>query len=194
MVAAAPQGYRGSCESSVRSQAERRSASSVVRAWATKGNILKKVIILIAGLVAVLALTSGAFAASHYLITSPSQIKDGVISLSKLSPAARRALQGDSSLQGVAARQGQKGDTGPEGPQGPKGDTAGPAGPEGRHRLRGSAGSAGPRRHARQGRRTARRRQGRDRRQGRVLATASARTRPTLRTRASAVTTGRTTR
>ncbi len=83
-------------------------------------DILKKVIILVAGLVTVLALSSGAFAASHYLITSSSQIKDGVISLSKLSPAARKALRGGSSLQGVAGVAGQKGDVGPTGPQRPR--------------------------------------------------------------------------
>jgi hypothetical protein len=77
---------------------------------------LKKGITLIAVLAAVLAVTSGAFAANHYLITSSSQIKNGAVSASDLSPAARKALQG------------QQGKTGPEGPhghagaQGPKGD------------------------------------------------------------------------
>jgi hypothetical protein len=88
---------------------------------------LKKGITLIAGLIAVLAITSGAVAANHYLITSSSQIKDGVIALSDLSPAARKALEGQqgttvASVQGLPGAQGPKGDAGANGPQGPKGD------------------------------------------------------------------------
>jgi hypothetical protein len=67
---------------------------------------LKKAITLIAALVAVLAVTSGAFAANHYLITSSSQIKNGAISLSDLSSSARKALKG---------QQGPKGDKGDSG-------------------------------------------------------------------------------
>jgi hypothetical protein len=91
---------------------------------------LKKGITLIAALVAVLAVTSGAFAANHYLITSSSQIKNGVISASDLSSAARKALKGQQGSkgdtgaagpQGHAGVQGPKGDPGSEGPQGPAG-------------------------------------------------------------------------
>jgi hypothetical protein len=104
---------------------------------------LKKGITLIAALVAVLAITSGAFAAKSYLIASSSQIKDGVISLADLSPTARKALQG---------QQGPKGDTGPagpagvQGPQGLKGDTGavGPAGMAGPEGPAGAAGATGP--------------------------------------------------
>ena len=80
---------------------------------------MKKGITLIAVLAAVLAVTSGAFAANHYLITSSSQIKNGVISASDLSSSARKALQGQKGPQGA---HGQKGDTGATGAQGPKGD------------------------------------------------------------------------
>jgi collagen triple helix repeat protein len=80
---------------------------------------LKKGITLIAALVAVLAVTSGAFAANHYLVTSSSQIKNGAISASDLSAAARKALQGQNGPKGA---QGPKGDTGATGAQGPKGD------------------------------------------------------------------------
>jgi collagen triple helix repeat protein len=88
---------------------------------------LKKGITLIAVLAAVLAVTSGAFAANHYLVTSSSQIKNGTIAASDLSSAARKALKG---------QQGWKGDTGAtgaQGPQGPKGDPGaqGPHGPAG---------------------------------------------------------------
>jgi hypothetical protein len=86
---------------------------------------LKKGIVAIAALFGVLAITSGAFAAQHYLITSSSQIKDGAVRLADLAPGARKALHGHN---------GAKGDRGPAGPQGPKGDTGsqGPQGPAGK--------------------------------------------------------------
>jgi len=96
---------------------------------------LKKGIVVIAAVFGVLAITSGAFAASdHYLITSSSQIKKGAVSRSDLSKRTLKALQG---------RDGSTGATGPQGPagkQGPKGAT-GQAGPQG---LQGSQGQQGP--------------------------------------------------
>jgi hypothetical protein len=97
---------------------------------------LKKGIAAIAALFGVLAITSGAFAAHHYLITSSSQIKDGIVSMSDLAPGARKALQskpggiGATGPQGPAGKQGLKGDAGP---QGSKGDTGaqGAPGPKG---------------------------------------------------------------
>jgi Collagen triple helix repeat (20 copies) len=91
---------------------------------------MKKGITLIAVLVGVLAITSGAFAAKQYLITSSSQIKAGAVSLSDLSPAARKALHGDKGAQGSAGPAGPQGPKGAAGPQGPKGDT-GAQGPQG---------------------------------------------------------------
>jgi hypothetical protein len=94
---------------------------------------VKKGIVAIAALFGVLALTSGAFAAQHYLITSSSQIKDGAVSLSDLAPGARKALHG---------KQGKTGAVGPQGPvgkQGSKGDT-GPAGAPGRNGKDGAPG------------------------------------------------------
>jgi len=92
---------------------------------------MKKGITLIAGLVAVLAVTSGAFAAKHYVITSSSQIKKGAISLSDLSDTARKALvrghrgkTGARGPQGRAGAQGPKGDTGATGAKGDKGAPA----------------------------------------------------------------------
>src|SRR5690242_13403295 len=73
-----------------------------------KGTTLKKGITLIAVLVGVLAVTSGAFAAKRYLITSSSQIKDGAVSLSDLSPAAKKALRGVNGIGGPAGPQGPK--------------------------------------------------------------------------------------
>jgi Collagen triple helix repeat (20 copies) len=94
---------------------------------------LRKAITLIAVLVGVLAVTSGAFAANHYLITSSSQIKSGAVSLSDLSSTARKALKGQQGPAGKQGPQGPRGDTGAQGPQGTKGDTGaqGPQGPPG---------------------------------------------------------------
>ena len=55
------------------------------------------------------------------MITSSSQIKNGVVSVADLTPAARKVLQGGK---------GSKGDRGPQGlagAQGPKGLTPTPA-------------------------------------------------------------------
>jgi hypothetical protein len=86
---------------------------------------MRKAIAVIAALIAVLAVTSGAFAAKQYMITSSKQIKNGSISLSNLSDNARKMLQGKpgtSGAAGLVGRQGPKGDTGGTGAQGPKGD------------------------------------------------------------------------
>ena len=97
---------------------------------------MKKGITLVGVLVAMLAITSGAFAAHRYLITSSSQIKDGVVSLSDLSPAARQALQGQNRGTSAAGPQGPVGATGARGAEGP----AGAAGAPGRQ---GPAGASG---------------------------------------------------
>ena len=100
-----------------------------------RGTILKKGITLIGVLVVMLAVTSGAFAAHRYLITSSSQIKDGAVSLSDLSPAARQALLGQKGATSAAGPQGPAGAAGARGPQGPAGATGaaggGPQGPVG---------------------------------------------------------------
>ena len=88
---------------------------------------MKKVISLIAVLFGVLAITSGAFAANHYVVTSSSQIKDGAVSLFDLTPAARKALKGKPGPAGPQGPQGSKGDAGA---QGPKGDRTGASGYE----------------------------------------------------------------
>ena len=88
---------------------------------------MKKGITLIAVLVGVLAVTSGAFAAHHYVITSSSQIKNGVVRIADLTPAARKALHGRKGSKGIAGPQGLAGG------QGPKGDAGavGARGPQG---------------------------------------------------------------
>ena len=82
---------------------------------------MKKGITLIAALAVVLAITSGAFAANHYLITSSTQIKNGVISLSDLAPAARAAMKGQKGETGAAGAAGATGATGATGAQGLEG-------------------------------------------------------------------------
>ena len=90
---------------------------------------MKKGIVAIAALFGVLAITSGAFAAQHYLITSSSQIKDGAVRLSDLAPGARKALHGKTGAigpQGPIGKQGSKGDTGPAGAPGRDGKDGAP--------------------------------------------------------------------
>ena len=104
---------------------------------------MKKAVTVIAALVAVLAVTSGAFAAKQYMITSSKQIRHGAISLSDLSHHARMALHGKHGVTGPVGPaghvgpQGLKGDTGATGAQGPKGDQ-GLAGPKGDSYLDGA--------------------------------------------------------
>ena len=102
-------------------------------------NTLKKGITLIAVLVGVLAVTSGAFAAKRYLITSSSQIKAGAVSLSDLSPAARKALRSVNGNGGAAGPAGPQGAAGQQGPQG----NAGPAGALGKDGKDGKDGVSG---------------------------------------------------
>jgi hypothetical protein len=91
---------------------------------------LKKAITLIAALIAVLAVTSGAFAAKQYMITSSKQIKHGAISLSDLSRHARKTLHGMQGPKGDTGATGATGTQGAPGLKGPKGDT-GPQGQPG---------------------------------------------------------------
>jgi hypothetical protein len=82
---------------------------------------MKKAVTLIAALVAVLAVTSGAFAAKQYLITSSKQIRKGAISLSDLSRHAHERLQGAQGLQGLQGQQGLAGAAGAPGKDGTNG-------------------------------------------------------------------------
>jgi hypothetical protein len=59
----------------------------------------------------VFAMTGGAYAANHYLITSTKQI----------SPKVLKALKGNAGAPGAAGVQGPAGAAGPAGPQGPGG-------------------------------------------------------------------------
>jgi hypothetical protein len=71
------------------------------------------------------------------------QLKQRAVSLQKISPAARGALQGQKGDPGPGGPKGDKGDPGASGAKGDKGDAGapGPAGPTG---DKGDPGPAGP--------------------------------------------------
>jgi hypothetical protein len=74
---------------------------------------------VVATMALVFAMSGGALAASHYLLTSTKQI----------SPKVLRALHGANGSNGAAGAQGPAGATGPQGPAGPagaKGETGSP--------------------------------------------------------------------
>jgi hypothetical protein len=87
---------------------------------------------VVATLALFLAMGGSAVAASHYLITSPKQIKPGAIALGNLSAKAQRSLRGAA---------GRAGSVGPAGTTG----AAGPAGPAGAAGANGPTGETGPR-------------------------------------------------
>jgi hypothetical protein len=93
----------------------------------------------IATLALVFAMTGGAYAANHFLITSTKQI----------SPKVLKALKGASGAPGgpgpagAAGPAGSQGPAGPAGPGGPKGET-GPSGPKGETGPSGPKGETGP--------------------------------------------------
>jgi Collagen triple helix repeat (20 copies) len=74
----------------------------------------------IATLALVFAMTGGAYAAGHYLITSTKQI----------SPKVLKSLKGAKGANGASGANGANGTAGPAGPAGP-GGAQGPGGPQG---------------------------------------------------------------
>lgn len=96
---------------------------------------------IVATIALVFAMSGGALAAGHYLLTSTHQISPKVLKALTGKRGAQGATgpqgaAGGQGPQGPAGSQGAKGETGPQGakgetgPQGPKGDT-GAAGKEG---------------------------------------------------------------
>ncbi len=115
---------------------------------------LKRTIYVFSAIALVLAVTSGAFAAGKYLITSSSQVKPGAISYGNLSAAATHRLAGQHGSPGAAGPKGDPGAAGAQGPTGqtgPKGDTGatglgdtGATGPQGPTGQTGPTGPTGP--------------------------------------------------
>jgi hypothetical protein len=101
---------------------------AVLSGLGEEGTTLKKKILVAgaAAVVGVLALSSGAVAAQHYIITSSSQVKDGSIALRDLTPSARKAMKNTKGTKGARGPQGPAGIQGPAGPQGKPGPAADP--------------------------------------------------------------------
>lgn len=87
---------------------------------------------VIASLALVFAMSGGAFAAGHFLITSTKQI----------SPKVLKALKGANGANGAQGAAGATGSAGPAGPQGPAGQT-GREGPPGKNGENGKNGTTG---------------------------------------------------
>jgi Collagen triple helix repeat (20 copies) len=92
----------------------------------------------IATLALVFAMTGGAYAASHYLITKTSQIKPSVLAQLK----GKGGPAGASGAPGAAGALGPAGPAGAAGPQGPAGP-GGPAGSAGKDGAPGKDGKEG---------------------------------------------------
>jgi hypothetical protein len=91
-----------------------------------KGEHMRKLTVMVVAIAALLAVTSGAFAAQKYVITSTKQIK----------PSVMQSLKGK---QGTPGTPGATGGIGPQGSRGP----AGSQGPEGSEGAPGSKGATG---------------------------------------------------
>jgi hypothetical protein len=87
---------------------------------------------VIATVALVFAMTGGAYAAGHFIITSTKQI----------SPKVLKALKGKSGANGANGAQGPAGPAGATGPGGPQGP-AGPGGPQGPAGPKGEPGPKG---------------------------------------------------
>ncbi len=85
---------------------------SRIRSWPAYANI--------ATLALVVATTGGTLAATHYLITSTTQISPKVLKAlkGKTGPAGEPGPQGEAGAAGAAGEAGSGGETGPEGKEG----------------------------------------------------------------------------
>jgi hypothetical protein len=96
---------------------------------------------VVATLALVFAMSGGALAAGHYLLTSTSQVSPKVLKALK----GREGKTGPAGTVGAQGPQGAKGDTGAAGAQGAKGETGatGATGATGTTGARGATGTAG---------------------------------------------------
>jgi len=83
---------------------------------------------IVATLALLFAMSGGAIAASHYLITSTKEISPKVLralhgARGKTGAQGSQGSQGAQGTQGTQGTQGAQGAQGPQGVQGPKGDT-----------------------------------------------------------------------
>jgi hypothetical protein len=74
--------------------------------------------LVVASAALVMSTIGTSIAATHYVITSPKQIKPGSISLAGLSKGARKSLRGPRGARGPAGPQGGAGSNGLMGPPG----------------------------------------------------------------------------
>ena len=82
---------------------------------------MKRSVVLLGAFALVLAITTGAFAASTWTITTSSQIKPGSIGYGNLSSAAKKRLAGAKGSTGATGAPGATGATGPAGAAGTPG-------------------------------------------------------------------------
>lgn len=94
-----------------------------------------------ATLAVVFAMSGGAYAAGHYLITSTKQISPKVLKTLK-GASGQNGTAGTQGPAGPAGPTGSAGPTGPQGPQGPKGENGAP-GPKGEKGIQGEKGTTG---------------------------------------------------
>jgi hypothetical protein len=103
---------------------------------------------VVSTLALLLALSGGAFAATHYLINSTRDINPRVLRAlqGRNGAAGPKGPQGDAGLQGTQGPQGPRGDTGARGPEGPTGPQGaqGAQGPQGDTGAKGDTGPQGP--------------------------------------------------
>jgi Collagen triple helix repeat (20 copies) len=93
---------------------------------------------VVATLALVFAMSGGALAAGHYLLTSTSQVSPKVLKAlkgqtGKTGSVGAQGAQGSQGVQGAQGAHGEPGAVGPAGPQGPQGEPGAPgvAGKEG---------------------------------------------------------------
>ena len=94
-----------------------------------------------ATLAVVFAMSGGAYAAGHYLITSTKQISPKVLKTLK-GASGQNGATGAQGPAGSTGPAGSAGPTGPQGPQGPKGENGAP-GAKGEKGLQGEKGTTG---------------------------------------------------